>query len=108
MKKVIAVLPVLLVVTFCAGFLFLNKPSRAVSPYQPEDLIGWTPKANFQRPFTQEDLVGDEYHVNFRTYADGGYLNIFWATRLPVRSWRYNLRSMSGDATMPDAAFSTC
>ena len=71
MKKVIAILVILLVAIFSLDVLFLNQPSRAVSPYQPDDQIGWVPKVDFQRSFTQKDLDGIEYQVNFRTYTDG-------------------------------------
>jgi len=62
---------ILLVAIFSLDLLFLNQSSRAVSPYRPDDQIGWIPKVNFHRSFTQKDLDGKEYHVNFRTYTDG-------------------------------------
>ena len=71
MKKVIAIMIILLVAIFSVDVLFLNQPSRAVSPYRPDDQIGWVPKVNFQRSFPQKDLDGNEYHANFRTYTDG-------------------------------------
>ena len=71
MKKVIVMMAILLVAVFCVDVLFLNQPSRAVSPYRPDDQIGWVPKVNFQRSFTQKDLDGNEYQVNFRTHTDG-------------------------------------
>ena len=71
MKRVIAMMAILLVAIFSEDVLFLNQPSRAVSPYRPDDQIGWIPKTNFQRSFTQKDLDGIDYDVNFRTYTDG-------------------------------------
>ena len=71
MKKVIVMMAILLVAIFSLDVLFLNQPSRAVSPYQPDDQIGWIPKVDFQRSFPQKDLDGNEYQANFRTYTDG-------------------------------------
>lgn len=71
MKKVIVMMSILLVAIFCVDVLFLNQPSRAVSPYRPDDQIGWVPKVNFQRSFPQKDLDGIEYNADFRTYTDG-------------------------------------
>jgi lysophospholipase L1-like esterase len=71
MKKVIVMMAILLVVIFSVDVLFLNQPSRAVSPYRPDEQIGWVPKVNYRRSFTQKDLDGIEYNANFRTYTDG-------------------------------------
>jgi lysophospholipase L1-like esterase len=71
MKKVIFIFAILLAAIFCLDFLFLNQASRAVSPYRPDDQIGWIPKENFHRSFKQKDLDGKEYDVQFFTYTDG-------------------------------------
>ena len=71
MKKVIFIIAILLVAIFCLDFLLLNQSSRAVSPYRPDDQIGWIPKENFHRSFKQKDLDGNEYDVQFFTYTDG-------------------------------------
>jgi hypothetical protein len=129
MKKVIFIFAIRLVAIFCLDFLFLNQSSRAVSPYRPDDQIGWIPKENFHRSFKQKDLDGNEYDVQFFSYTDGfrAYgdidsnkvkmrkkknaqsdmqmvdISISWATKLPARSWLHNLRITLGiDDQVPD------
>lgn len=71
MKKVILILTILIVAIFSLDFLFLNKSSRAMSPYRPDTQIGWIPKKNYHRSLKQKDLAGNDYDVQFHTYTDG-------------------------------------
>jgi lysophospholipase L1-like esterase len=71
MKKVILIIAIILFAIFSLDILFLNKYSRNLSPYRPDDQFGWIPKENFHRSLTQKDLDGNEYRVDFRTYTNG-------------------------------------
>ena len=71
MKKFVSIIVILLATLFLLDFLILNESSIAVSPYQPDTQIGWIPKENFHRSLKQKDLDGNEYEVQFNTYADG-------------------------------------